>query len=228
LAALSLRARMTFPREIRGFDAGSDAVLSGRCRMHGRAGQPPWVSVVVRLDRTNIRLLELLQDDARRTVADLARDVGRAESTVRERLAALERDGVLRGYRAHVDAEKLGLHARAFLRANMDPRRVPDVIRDLAAVPEVTGAYLTTGPKPVVLEVTAMDLARLERVIERRIAPIELEDLEMNAVVRTLVEERPLPLRALFARPPAVAMVPDMRPVVLPEGDLDPSAYVRP
>lgn len=149
---------------------------------------------MVLLDRTNLNLLDLLQKDARASVIGLSRAVNRAESTVRERISALEREGILRGYRALVDAEKLGFHARALLRADCDLRHVPELARALGAIPQVTGAMLTTGTKPLVVQVMAEDLPRLEEVLETRLAPLGLEQIEAALVVHRLVEQRPVPL----------------------------------
>jgi DNA-binding Lrp family transcriptional regulator len=146
---------------------------------------------MVHLDNTNLRLVELLQAEARTSVIDLARAVDRAESTVRERIAGLERDGVLRGYRALVDPEKLGLRARAVVRADCDRRRVPEVAKRLAAIPNVVSATLSTGARPLTIEILAESMPRLEQVLEERIAPLELEDVEVDLVLRHLVEPRP-------------------------------------
>jgi DNA-binding Lrp family transcriptional regulator len=167
---------------------------------------------MVQLDSTNLRLLALLQDDARMSVIDLARAVDRAESTVRERLVAMERDGVLKGYRAVVDAERLGYKARALVRADCDPRRLQDVARRLASVPNVASVALTTGPKPLVIELLAESAARIEQVVEQRLAPLDLPGMEVELVLRTLVEPRPVQASVVQAVPERGAELPALRP----------------
>jgi DNA-binding Lrp family transcriptional regulator len=170
---------------------------------------------MVQLDATNLRLLELLQEDARRTIIDLARSVDRAESTVRERIAALEREGLLQGYRALVDPEKVGFRVRAVVRAGCDRRNLADVAKRIAAIPQVVRADLTSGAKPVVIEVMAENLARLEQVLEERIAPLELQDPEVEVVLRPMLPPRPLALRA---SPAAAAAPSETEPPVEPLG----------
>lgn len=182
---------------------------------------------MVQLDSTNLRLLDLLQKDARTSIIDLARAVDRAESTVRERIAGMEREGVLRGYRALVDPEKLGYKARAIVRADCDLRRLPELQKRLAAIPQVTSVSLGTGPKPLLIELLAESLPRLEQVLEERIAPLELDSLETSLVLRTLVEPRPLAIAAAAlglgealpapaVLPPATALLaPERKPLVL-------------
>jgi Lrp/AsnC family leucine-responsive transcriptional regulator len=157
---------------------------------------------MVQLDSTNLRLLALLQDDARTSIIDLARAVDRAESTVRERIAAMERSGLLRGYRALVDPERLGYRAHAVVRADCDLRKLPELARRLAAVPQVTSAMLTTGQKPLVVELLAESLPRLEHALEERLAPLDVQAPEVGLVLRQLVEPRPAQPRGPVAEPP--------------------------
>ena len=55
------------------------------------------------LDKMNVRILNLLQRDAKITTAEIARRIKRAESSVRERIYAMEREGIILGYSAIVD-----------------------------------------------------------------------------------------------------------------------------
>lgn len=162
------------------------------------------------LDRTNLQLLELLQTNARASISDLARIVNRGESTVRERISALERDGVLQGYRAIVDTGRLGYQARALLRANCDPRQVPGLAKKLEAIPNVTMAMLTTGAKPLYVEVVTADLQQLEHLLETRVAQLELQSLETGVVLQSLVEPRPVP--SLMGAGPVAPIAPPPRP----------------
>ena len=72
---------------------------------------------MVRLDRTNLQIIEALEANARLSVCELARELGRGETTIRDRLASLERAGVLRGFRAIVDPASVGYRVHAILRA---------------------------------------------------------------------------------------------------------------
>lgn len=147
------------------------------------------------LDRTNVRLLELLQKDARTTISELARTLNRAESTMRERVASLEKRGFITGYRAVVDPLKIGYRVHALIRADCDMRLIPELAKRLHAIPNVVRAHMTTGPKPLRIEVLADDLAQLEQMVEKRIAPLQLRDIEIGLVVQSLVENRQVPLR---------------------------------
>ena len=146
------------------------------------------------LDRTNLRLLATLQKNGRTSISDLARILERGESTIRERVMGLEREGIITGYHAEVNAQLLGLPIRALLRAECDPAALPDVSKHLAAIPNVTRASFTTGEKPVRIEVFASSLEELQRIVEQRIAMPQLRRIETGLVLQQLVPSRPVPL----------------------------------
>src|SRR5688572_15957100 len=138
------------------------------------------------MDRVNAALLDLLQKNGRMNFADLARGVKRGESTVRERIAGLEARGIIKGYRAVVDRSKLGFQVHAVVRAEAPLNAVTKVAERLAAIPHVVRAHLTTDPRPLVLEVVATDLDEFGRVMEQKLAPTGLTNMEVGMVIQGL------------------------------------------
>jgi Lrp/AsnC family transcriptional regulator, leucine-responsive regulatory protein len=119
------------------------------------------------LDDLDHRLLTLLEVDGRATMADLGRDVGLSRTAVLARVQRLERDGVIRGYRADVALPgTAGAHrARVGLMI-----RTPDVagyVRRLTALPGVTEVETVTGEYDLIALVTAPDATQLDSVLDR-------------------------------------------------------------
>jgi Lrp/AsnC family transcriptional regulator, leucine-responsive regulatory protein len=138
-----------------------------------------------------LRLLQLLQRNGRMTMTELASAVGRSESTVRERVTALELAGFLQGYQARVDWAAVGLPASAVIRARCDIARLPEVARTLASIPHVTRAMVITGPKPVLAILRVRDLQHLQSILRERLASGLLSDVEAEIAMESLVESRP-------------------------------------
>ncbi len=159
------------------------------------------------LDTTNRKILEVLTRDARISYADLARAVGRAESTVRERVGALERRGVIKGYQAVVDTTEVGLTARGIVRASFDLRNIKELERALQSIPQVRRVVLSTGAHPLLMEIAANDLMDFEHILEERLAPLELSNVETDLFVREIVPERAVLSSTPFT--PVVREVPD-------------------
>jgi Lrp/AsnC family leucine-responsive transcriptional regulator len=119
------------------------------------------------LDPTNLRLLAELQADARVSLAELGRRVGLSSPAVAERLGRLERDGVIRGYRADVDPRAVGYALSAVIRIRPAPRQIADVARRAQETLEVVACDRITGDDCFVLRAHVRDVDHLEEVIDR-------------------------------------------------------------
>ena len=119
------------------------------------------------LDSTNRALLVELQSDARLSLAELGRRVGLSAPAVAERLTRLERDGVIRGYRAEVDPAALGFSLAAVIRIRPAPRQLVKVAEIARDTPEVVECHRITGDDCYLLKALLRDVTHLEEVIDR-------------------------------------------------------------
>jgi Lrp/AsnC family transcriptional regulator, leucine-responsive regulatory protein len=143
------------------------------------------------LDDVDWRLLEALQADGRASWADLGRRVGLSPSAITERVRRLEDRGVITGYTAEVDPEKLGLTIAALVRLRY-PHGGDKPLRDLlATTPEIGEAHHVTGEDCVVLTVRARSMRHLETVTGRIAG--------LGAVTTSVVYSSPLPRRPLVS-----------------------------
>src|SRR5205823_3949172 len=94
------------------------------------------------LDEKDLAILTALQADARSTFADIGKQAGLAPSSVHERVRKLELAGVIRSYRAELDAEALGLSVTALVSATpFDARQPDDLAERLTEFPEVEDCH---------------------------------------------------------------------------------------
>jgi Lrp/AsnC family leucine-responsive transcriptional regulator len=119
------------------------------------------------LDRTDWRLLAELQRDGRSTYAELARVVAMSPSAVAERVRRLEEAGVIAGYRATVDPERVGLTVMAFVRLRYPTGNYRPFHALLDSTPEIVEAHHVTGEDCFVLKVLARSMRHLEEVTGR-------------------------------------------------------------
>lgn len=118
-------------------------------------------------DDVDMRILEVLQRDGRVSYAELARAVSMSPSAVTERVRRLEESGVIAGYTAVIDPERLGLDILAFIRLR-PPTTHHKPFHDLiASTPEITEAYHVTGEDCFILKVVARSMRHLEQTTGR-------------------------------------------------------------
>jgi Lrp/AsnC family transcriptional regulator, leucine-responsive regulatory protein len=141
--------------------------MAGNQRENGRVAEDRGLEGRNGLDATNRRLLEELQGDARLSLAELGRRVGLSSPAVADRLARLERDGVITGYRVTVDPRAVGFALSAVIRIRPAPRqisKVADVARD---TPEVVECHRVTGDDCFYMRAHVRDVGHLEELIDR-------------------------------------------------------------
>ena len=117
------------------------------------------------LDVYDGRILAELQRDARVTMAELGRRVHLSQPAVTERVRKLELNGVIKGYRAVVDLQRLGYGIRAIVRVGrVEYARVVKLIEQ---TPEVVNALNVTGEDSWILEIAVIDVEHLDAVVTK-------------------------------------------------------------
>ncbi|MFC5802869.1 Lrp/AsnC family transcriptional regulator [Streptomyces formicae] len=140
-------------------------------------------------DATDWRILDALQSQGRASFTELARTVSMSPSAVTERVRRLEEAGVISGYAAVVDPERLGLPILAFVRLRYPNGNYKPFHDLLSATPEVLEAHHVTGDDCFVLKVAARSMSHLEEV-SGRIGTL-------GSVTTSVVYSSPLPRRAI-------------------------------
>jgi Lrp/AsnC family leucine-responsive transcriptional regulator len=141
------------------------------------------------LDRTDWLLLAELQKDGRSSYAELARAVAMSASAVAERIRRLEEGGVIAGYRATVEPERVGLTVMAFVRLRYPTGNYKPFYALLDTTPEIIEAHHVTGEDCFVLKVLARSMRHLEEVSGRISG--------LGSVTTSVVYSSPLPNRAI-------------------------------
>jgi Lrp/AsnC family transcriptional regulator, leucine-responsive regulatory protein len=136
------------------------------------------------LDHYDNRILALLQNDARITMAELSRQIKLSQPAVTERVRKLEVTGIITGYHAKVNTEKLGFGIRAMVRiGRSDYNKVKKL---LEKTPEVRNAHNVTGEDSWQVEITVKDVAHLDAVISKF---CDLGETSTSIVLNTVVRD---------------------------------------
>lgn len=148
------------------------------------------------VDQLDLRILEILQANAKETQAEIARDVGLAPSAVLERVRKLEARGVIRGYSALVDPRALGLPMLAFVAVRSDEVGPADhVAQALAQSPEVLEVHHVAGDDCYLIKVRARDAEHLGVLLRTRFGRIAgVRSTRTTIVLETVKETSRLPI----------------------------------
>lgn len=153
----------------------------------------------MRLDRYDRGILEILQLEGRISNQELSERIGLSQSPCLRRVRALEKSGLITGYRALLDARKLGLKLLALIHISMDrhtPERFANFDARVSALPEVLECLLITGQEAdYQLKVVVRDMDEYQALLLNRITRIEgVTGVHSSFVLRQVVDRTSLPL----------------------------------
>ena len=155
------------------------------------------------LDDIDLALLEALVADGRASYRQLGDRVGLSPPAVADRVRKLEQRGVITGYRAELDYERLGFPILCIIRLNTSGRRSDEAIDGstidevLAAIPEVIEANRVTGSESHVVRARVRSTAHLESLLDQ---VWQAADSVTNIVTSSPVPRRPMLLARALGR----------------------------
>ncbi|AKO96028.1 MAG: Lrp/AsnC family transcriptional regulator [Marinovum algicola] len=150
------------------------------------------------MDATDAKIVQALQRDGRQRLADLSETVGLSATPLARRIARLEESGVITGYSARVDQEKLGLPLNAFIFVELEHQSRDAVAAFETALrrfDEVMECYLMTGTRDVLIRVVARDLAAFDRFLEDGLMQVPgIRNMRSSFALRTMIRRDVLPM----------------------------------
>jgi len=128
-----------------------------------------------KLDDIDLKILSIIQDNARAPISKLAKQVGLSPPSVHERISKLEERGVIVEYVAVLDAKKLGKSLTAFIGITLDRTccKDEDVINTLKMIPEVQEVHRIAGEEDLLLKMKTEDTSTLEKMLINEVTGIK-------------------------------------------------------
>ncbi len=123
----------------------------------------------LQLDAVAWRILEALQHNARKSFAEIGRQIGLSTPAVAERVHRLEEAGIITGYHAALDIAKLGIPIRVLVRltipgGDLQVSRTVVAIKELA---EISLCHRITGDESFVIEANVVSIRHMEALIDK-------------------------------------------------------------
>ena len=150
------------------------------------------------LDRTDRRILSILQDDGRIANVELAERIGLSPASAGERLKRLQREGYIEGYSARLNPHQLGLGFLVFVEVLLD-KTTPDVFEKFAravqTAPEVLECHMVAGGFDYLVKARVANMTAYRRFLgETLLALPGVRETRTYAVMEEVKRDAPLPV----------------------------------
>jgi Lrp/AsnC family leucine-responsive transcriptional regulator len=143
------------------------------------------------MDTLDLKILTILDNDARRAYAEIARELGVSQPTVADRIRRLESRGIVRGAMLCVDHARLGFNISAFVRLRAQPSHKHTLAETAQAMPQVIEMHSVTGDDCIVARVVARSVAELAEILQRLTV---VADSSTSVLLETIIPLRnPIP-----------------------------------
>jgi Lrp/AsnC family leucine-responsive transcriptional regulator len=148
------------------------------------------------MDEVDLQIIRMLQENARVSNTEIARQVGMVPSGVLDRIRRLEERGLIEGYRAKVDPKQVGLGLLAFIFVVTDePIGQASSADELAAIPEVLEVHHIAGEDCYVAKIRVADTDALSKLIKEQLGAISsIKSTRTTIALETIKETARLPI----------------------------------
>ena len=153
-----------------------------------------------RLDDTDRKILELLQQDSNITNALLAQAIGLSPAPTLERVKKLEQFGVIKGYHASVDAAAVGIGVSTFVLVNLKGHNKENITRftkAIAEIPEIVECHHVTGQADFMLRIVCADIPAYQSLMLEQVTNIDVVDnMQSMVILSTFKDSNVIPVKS--------------------------------
>ncbi|GLW98588.1 hypothetical protein Misp02_26750 [Microtetraspora sp. NBRC 16547] len=149
------------------------------------------IGIGLELDSTHLKILEVLRENGRISVAALAERVGISRANAYTRFEALRADGAIKGFTAEIDHVRAGLGITALVFVTVRQQMWRQFRAQLAQMPEVEYCAITTGQHDAMIQVRMADVAAVHSLVTERLANIPAVKATETVFILDEVIKRP-------------------------------------
>jgi Lrp/AsnC family transcriptional regulator, regulator for asnA, asnC and gidA len=129
---------------------------------------------IYEIDNTDLRILEILMQDAKKPFTEVAKKVFVSQGTVHVRMNKLEEAGIVEKTTLRINYAKIGYDITAFIGVYLEKSALYDqVLKKLKEIPEVTNIHYTTGNYSMFVKIHCRDTNHLKEVLHDKMQQVE-------------------------------------------------------
>ena len=155
-----------------------------------------------KFDTIDRKILEILQENAKITNAQLSKEIGLSPAPTLERVKKLELAGIITSYHAKLDHQEIGLGVSTFITVTLVGHKKDFIARfvdRINEIPEIVECHHITGAGDFILRVVASDIASYQKLILEVISEIpEIDDMQSTVILSTFKDSKVMPIPNSF------------------------------
>ncbi|MEO1050646.1 MAG: Lrp/AsnC family transcriptional regulator [Bacteroidota bacterium] len=152
----------------------------------------------IKLDKTDRKILEILQANAKITNAQLATEIGLSPAPTLERVKKLENSGIIKSYHAKINTGHVGLGISTFVMVTLkghNKKNIEQFLESINQIDEVVECHHVTGSGDFILKIVAEDMNTYQNLMLEKVSDIEVVDnLQSIVILSTFKDSKVMPI----------------------------------
>jgi len=152
-----------------------------------------------KLDKIDLKILRILQDNSKITNLDLSKKIGLSPAPTLERVKKLEQSGVVESYHAKINPQTMGLNVKTFVLVSLAWQKenaLNNFLDKIKEIEEITECYIITGEADFLIKIVCKDIPSYEQLLFKTLSQIEeIERLKTLMTLSTVKDSKVLPYR---------------------------------
>ena len=141
------------------------------------------------VDQKDMQIIDALRRNSRVPFTAIAKKLGMSEAAVRNRVKALEKEGIIRKFTVLLDPPKLGFQTVALVGVDVNPDRLLEAAKILAEIDHIKNMTLTTGDHMIMMEIWAKDGKELTDILTKKVGGVPGVKRVCPAIVLERIKE---------------------------------------
>lgn len=156
------------------------------------------MSNLLKLDKIDRKILEILQSNAKITNAQLSKDIGLSPAPTLERVKKLENMGIIKSYHAKLDTDKIGLGVSTFVQVSLighNKENIEEFVRQINQIDEIIECHHITGSGDFILKIITRDIATYQKLMLEKVSDIKVVDnMQSMVILSTFKDSKVMPI----------------------------------
>lgn len=152
----------------------------------------------VNLDKIDLKILKLLQENGRKTNVQLSNEIGLSPAPTLERVKKLENSGIIKSYHAVVEEKAVALGIKAMIQVSLVRQKdntISNFKKQINKIDEIVECYQVTGNYDYLLKVVVKDIPSFEKLIGEKLSKIaDIGQMQTNVILSEVKKSPVLPL----------------------------------
>lgn len=152
-----------------------------------------------KLDKTDLKILHILQDNSKITNLDLSKKIGLSPAPTLERVKKLEQQFIIESYHAKVNQQSIGLNVKTFVQVSLAWQKdnaLNNFMAKVQEIDEIVECYIITGEADFLMKIVCKDIPTYEQLLFKTLSQIEeIERLKTLMTLSTIKDSSVLPFK---------------------------------